>query len=287
MAEVREDLERFEGGEAPAAIDASAPPQVAGVTAIGKPAPGTAGTAVPVDTAQRVDKTPVGREAHSRWALLVGLGAAAVLAVGTVALVHPFGAGGDGTAEIQAGRPRERTLGPTAPEATTGTVDTARSAAPEPRPPSEPPAGPAASAAVASGADVPTEEPAVPARSTTIRITSEPAGAEVWQGERSLGQTPLEIERPVGEGTVDLSLRRPGYVPTSVRLSALTEAEIHLSLERATGPTGAGRRPNLQGSSASSGSSSAGDRGSGASSSGGSSPWEAISDPREIRNPWD
>ena len=49
-----------------------------------------------------------------------------------------------------------------------------------------------------------------------VRITSEPAGAIVWQDDRALGPTPLELRR-VPVGAVVYVVKLDGYLPQSVR----------------------------------------------------------------------
>ena len=44
-----------------------------------------------------------------------------------------------------------------------------------------------------------------------IDITSEPAGADVWQTGKLLGKTPLQLDRPRGSGDVSLVVQHAGY----------------------------------------------------------------------------
>jgi serine/threonine-protein kinase len=58
-----------------------------------------------------------------------------------------------------------------------------------------------------------------------VRVISDPVGAQVWQGETLLGNTPLEIPRPIGSDSLSLELRKTGYEAQPFAISKLTLAE--------------------------------------------------------------
>ena len=75
---------------------------------------------------------------------------------------------------------------------------------------------------------------AVGSRETAkVIITSEPDGAEVWMEGELIGNTPVEIPRPEGERRMELRLRRARYEEQSIRISALTQESVHITLEPA------------------------------------------------------
>jgi serine/threonine-protein kinase len=83
-----------------------------------------------------------------------------------------------------------------------------------------------------------------PVAAVKVTITSEPAGASVYRDDALLGNTPFEVDRPVGEATFELSLRSPGFVDQPVRLSSMTQATVRIPLERERRGGGGGvRRP--------------------------------------------
>lgn len=82
----------------------------------------------------------------------------------------------------------------------------------------------------------PTTPPTTPVAAPTVRMITEPAGAEVWSGSELLGQTPVDIPRPTGGDHLALELRAPNFEPRQVTLSALTVApELRFTLEPARG----------------------------------------------------
>ena len=64
-----------------------------------------------------------------------------------------------------------------------------------------------------------------------VTISSEPEGVEVWIGDELIGNAPAEIARPEGEERVELTLRRAGYKPQTVRISSLTAESVRITLE--------------------------------------------------------
>ncbi|MFO0748440.1 MAG: PEGA domain-containing protein [Myxococcota bacterium] len=76
-----------------------------------------------------------------------------------------------------------------------------------------------------------------------LTLTSEPTGAEVSEGERVLGRTPLTVELPAGRHT--LALRAKGYEPDELTLDLLADGAVTqaIELDRAGGPVVHRRRP--------------------------------------------
>lgn len=72
----------------------------------------------------------------------------------------------------------------------------------------------------------------VAAAPRVIRLLSDPEGAQVFQGEALLGNTPVELPRPAAGETLDLELRLNGYEVKTTRLAHLTSDELTVPLER-------------------------------------------------------
>lgn len=68
-------------------------------------------------------------------------------------------------------------------------------------------------------------------RRTAVSIGSEPDGAEVWLGDRSLGSTPLAVELPLGVVS-SLRLTRPGYEEATVEVSPKSPDDPVLVMEK-------------------------------------------------------
>jgi eukaryotic-like serine/threonine-protein kinase len=76
------------------------------------------------------------------------------------------------------------------------------------------------------------EEPAAPPSlpiQETVMVRSQPAGAEIYEGNTLLGQTPSELPRPAA--TRPLELRLDGYQNATVALSA-TSSELDVTLSK-------------------------------------------------------
>jgi serine/threonine-protein kinase len=81
----------------------------------------------------------------------------------------------------------------------------------------------------------PPTEPAPPASDrASIRITSQPAGAELWLvGETvSRGRTPLEVALPRHSPLVDAVLKQPGYVERRIAIDPERAEPINVALEK-------------------------------------------------------
>jgi hypothetical protein len=75
--------------------------------------------------------------------------------------------------------------------------------------------------------------PPAPAAPTPFHVASEPAGAEVWEGTRMLGVTPLDLELLPGAPPRTLEVRLAGHV--TQRLSQAFSAspvEVRVALEK-------------------------------------------------------
>jgi formylglycine-generating enzyme required for sulfatase activity/serine/threonine protein kinase len=74
-------------------------------------------------------------------------------------------------------------------------------------------------------------------RNGSVKITSAPGGAAVFEGERELGRTPLLIQE-VKPGTVRYDLRLAGYKPAAITGEVAPQQQAFLAarLERGVGP---------------------------------------------------
>ena len=75
-----------------------------------------------------------------------------------------------------------------------------------------------------------TVEPAPPAR-TLAKLRSTPRGAEVWQGDRQLGVTPLDVPMPKNGG-LRIELRMDGYEPKTLSLGPESSTTQSVALAR-------------------------------------------------------
>lgn len=74
----------------------------------------------------------------------------------------------------------------------------------------------------------PPPSPAPPAERPEITLHTTPMGVEVWRGEQRVGLTPLTLDTP--DGLDELTLRAPGYRPTTITLGPESHAELHVGL---------------------------------------------------------
>ncbi|HEV8548840.1 MAG TPA: PEGA domain-containing protein, partial [Polyangiaceae bacterium] len=78
------------------------------------------------------------------------------------------------------------------------------------------------------------------AQLSSVRVTVDPAGAEVLVDGQSVGRAPLGAEVPVEVGQHVISARQPGYDTADVRVDALSgqvhPVELHLSLAAGLAP---------------------------------------------------
>jgi hypothetical protein len=65
----------------------------------------------------------------------------------------------------------------------------------------------------------------------TLRLRSNPAGAEVYLNNARIGKTPSEIKLPYGESTVTLRISKDGYRPKEERLVPSEDREALITLE--------------------------------------------------------
>jgi hypothetical protein len=88
-----------------------------------------------------------------------------------------------------------------------------------------------------------------PARAATsgreikVALASSPAGAAVSLDGETVGQTPLELRLPPGEGPFDVRVTRRGFRPEELRLSPERDTAIALKLIREEEPEIAGEPP--------------------------------------------
>jgi hypothetical protein len=80
--------------------------------------------------------------------------------------------------------------------------------------------------------DPPTKSPDPPAAvKVKIHLTSTPAGAEVFEGDNSLGKTPLDLERDKGS-KLSVSVRASGYRDEPVELALEGDVQQEVKLEK-------------------------------------------------------
>jgi len=223
MGEMRADLERVEQGITPQAVRDAVDRASAGSVREGTQRTGiSVGVGEPAGTAKKSNMLPI---ALGGGLLLV------LLAGGAAALAF----GGGGTTE--AVEPVVITTPPIPP-----LVVPVVAVAPVGTNP------PNADTNVAGGT---VNTPPVVAAKVTITTT--PEGAAVYRNDSLLGNTPFEVDRPIGDATIELSLRAPGYSDQAVRLSSLTQTSVRIPMERErrAGGGGAGvRRPPVAGGTA-------------------------------------
>jgi len=90
------------------------------------------------------------------------------------------------------------------------------------------------------GAPIPTPPPR-PAETIVWLIKSEPTHAEVVRvtDGKLLGRTPWYVAQPATDGTVEVVVRKPGYVEQRATLDRAADDTLHLRLERARRPRAA------------------------------------------------
>ncbi|HET7539200.1 MAG TPA: hypothetical protein VFK05_04990, partial [Polyangiaceae bacterium] len=118
-------------------------------------------------------------------------------------------------------------------------------AARDPRPPAPKPLSAAQSApSVAPPAPVSTPAPAAPSFAFTLRIASNPIGAEVFEADRLLGATPIQVSidnASVAQAPRTFSVRKAGYLPYTIVQGASTK-DTQVLAELAADPALAPRR---------------------------------------------
>ena len=149
---------------------------------------------------------------------LIAIVAGAALVIGA-AVVIAIGAGGGRAAGAGVAAGDGTVTPPAAP---------AEAPAPAP-PPAEPPAPTETAPALAA-----------PAAEVTVRITSDPPGADVYRAFDGIrvGQTPLEQKLPRMEADAVLVLRRRGYRDARVEIRLNADASREIKLERSSSSSG-------------------------------------------------
>lgn len=93
----------------------------------------------------------------------------------------------------------------------------------------------AAPATAAPATAAPATETAAPttaaAKIVIVRILSSPLGATVKQGRRTLGKTPLVLERPVGTPGFSVRISKPGYDPVTRSVSFRADRTLRAKLK--------------------------------------------------------
>ena len=91
-----------------------------------------------------------------------------------------------------------------------------------------------AAAPTATDAGVPEVVDAAPkpkTRYVTVKVSSDPAGAVVYERGRALGRTPLALRRPMSGRALNLTLKRAGYSPVKLRASVRKDGKVRAKLE--------------------------------------------------------
>jgi serine/threonine-protein kinase len=150
--------------------------------------------------------------------VMVAAGAALVAVLGAI---YVFSDGATPTStETTAARSTSKTVPPTAPP--TAAASQPVTVAPTPAPSTAPPTAAATTPAPPSG-------PAV--RLVTLRITSDPPGAQVLERGTPLGRTPLVLRRPAAQRVLALQIKREGYGDKHVTVNLANDAQAHARLE--------------------------------------------------------
>lgn len=154
--------------------------------------------------------------------VMVAAGAALLALLGGI--VAFSGGGPPSSTETTAARSPSKSTTPTAPPTTPPTQPVSQLATLPSAPP--PSAAPPTAAATAPAAP---SGPAV--RLVTLRITSDPPGAQVLERGTPLGRTPLVVRRPAAQRVLALQLKREGYGDKQVTLNLANDAQAHARLE--------------------------------------------------------
>jgi len=124
-----------------------------------------------------------------------------------------------------------------------------RSQAPSAQTPPRSTVSAATQALPAATPDLPPSRAPLPSSATfTLQIESNPAGAEVLEGDRLLGTTPLQISvdsANVASTPRTFSLRKPGYLPYTI-VQGPSAKDARALAELAKEPAGPGPRPSLK-----------------------------------------
>jgi len=205
MAEVFADLEKVENGITPDAVFHQMERQTGGISRH---------TPIRASGLGMEVGEPLGDPGGSTGRSPLPWVVAGICAVGLGGVAYFFFAGGDPGSDA-ASAAALAPAGGTVEEASNTTGDA---------PVADAPSKPASKAA--------DEDDAASAAPTTVTLTSEPEGVEVWLGDELLGNTPVDIPRPQGDDRVELQLRRAGYATQGVRISRMTSESVRVTLER-------------------------------------------------------
>jgi serine/threonine protein kinase len=96
-------------------------------------------------------------------------------------------------------------------------------------------------------AAIPPGQPAAVEAATTVRLETSPPGAEVQDGPRLLGQTPLDLRLTPDRAALSLTLTKKGFEPLSYKVVAADGPTVRLKLTPQAGraPTPANRPPHV------------------------------------------
>jgi serine/threonine-protein kinase len=179
---------------------------------LGVPRPATAPGAAAAPSSPALDAISAAPP-RSKLPLVIGGAVVLLAAVGGILAMTLGKGGGDKPGAAQAAVPgADRTPPP---------ADTT------PTPPEAPPKAPPGSPEAAP--DTPP-----PAASVTIRITSEPPGADVYVGGDTTprGKTPLQLELAKGDGEAQLTFKLAGYKDKQRAVKLSRDAELEIALDK-------------------------------------------------------
>jgi len=201
MEELAEDLDRLMRGEVPKAAHEMMALS-AGYQSIAASALSAAGMPKPIP-----GEPPGGVQQKRKWPIFAGIaGVLAVVAIAVVALMGP------------------------------GKTDASQQKTEDPKPAPKPTVTQVAAHPSASVAPQPS---AAPKKSRLVMVTSNAPSTRVFDGEKDLGEAPVNVE--LEEGTKKpLVLKAPGYADKTVTLDAKTPAKLAATLTRVAGGGGGG-----------------------------------------------
>ncbi|XYH94121.1 protein kinase domain-containing protein [Sorangium sp. So ce1128] len=78
--------------------------------------------------------------------------------------------------------------------------------------------------------------PAPPAETVAVRLSTRPADASVWIGDRKVGSSSAPLALPRGSEPVELVLRKPGFKDARVKLSPDRDREMDVTLSPLPAP---------------------------------------------------
>jgi|GEM_PF-1115060 len=161
-------------------------------------------------------RSPLDKRTLTRWAVTAG-----VVVVGLVAFFASRGPDA----------PAPPTPSSGAPASTPAAVSSAAPSSAPSVPPTNAPTQPASEAPTAPPTAPPAEPTTAAVRLVTLRVTSDPSGALVFERAAALGRTPLVLRRPAAPRMLTLTLKREGYGDRAVNANLANDGQVHARLE--------------------------------------------------------